>query len=129
MEQESLFFESVEDVLDAVIRATGGHKQVANDLWPSLRMETAYARIKACLNPEKAEKFSPSELMWLLARGRAKGLHIAMHWLCGELGYAPPSPVEPADQEADINRQLDASLEKLEHLTSRLARIRGIATQ
>lgn len=124
-QQEQLFHETWEEVLNDLILALGGHKRVAGELWPSLAQPTAYARIKACLSPDKPEKFSPGEVIWLLRRARAKGLHLGMHWLCDELGYSRPAPIEPKDQEAEIARHLDTSIENLEGLLARVERIRA----
>lgn len=125
MEQTSLFFESIADAIDGAIRATGGYKQVALDLWPSLKLDTAYARLKAALNPDKHEKLSPEELVWLLRRARDKGQHGAFYWLCDELGYTRPAPVEPADAVAETQRQLDELLTRAQLITNKLARLRA----
>jgi hypothetical protein len=125
VEQEDLFFETVADALDGAIRATGGHKAVALDLWPSLKLDTAYARLKAAINPDKAEKLSPDEVVWLLKRAREKGHHAAFYWLCDELGYSRPAPVDPTDQAAELARQLEATADRFEAITARLARLKG----
>src|SRR5688500_2959577 len=48
MTQTKLFYDSVDDAIATTIMAIGGYKKVAVELWPSMKMESAYARLKAC---------------------------------------------------------------------------------
>lgn len=129
MEQQDLIHEDWRDALRHAVKAMGGYDVVGAEIWPSKPRRAAGAWLSDCLNPERPAKLDIEEIQQLMRMARNKGLHIVLHFLCDELGYSRPSPVEPADQEADVNRQLDASLEKLNQLTNRLARIRGTATQ
>ncbi|MDP2322540.1 MAG: hypothetical protein Q8N51_00730 [Gammaproteobacteria bacterium] len=129
MEQQDLIHEDWRDALRHAVKAMGGFDVVGAELWPGKTRRAAGAWLSDAINPERAAKLDLEELLQLLRLARAKGLHIGLHFLCDELGYTRPSPVEPSDQEAEIGRQLDANLKTLDALTSRLARIRGTVTQ
>lgn len=129
MEQQDLIHEDWRDALRHAVKAMGGYDVVGAELWPGKTRKQAGAWLSDAINPDRAAKLDLEELLQLMRMARNKGIHIGLHFLCDELGYTRPSPVEPADQEAEIGRQLDAGLKALDHLTSRLARIRGIATE
>lgn len=125
MEQNQLFIESIYVALDDVVRACGGYKKVAGQLWPDLAADSAYARIKACLNPEKAEKLSLESIEWLLRLGRSNGVHVAATHLMRQAGYedpipsAPKSPkrmlLEKAEALAAQQRRLQEDIDRLDH--------------
>lgn len=95
MEQNQLFTESLYMALDDIVRACGGYKKVAGQFWPKVAPESAYARIKNCLNPEKGEKFSLEEIESLLLDGRKAGCHVAAIHLMRFAGYEDPVVAPP----------------------------------
>ena len=125
MEQNQLFTESLYVALDDVIRACGGYKKVAGQLWPDLALDSAYARIKGCLNPDKAEKFSLETIEWLLKTGRLNGVHVAATHLMRVAGYKDPVPCAPKSPKrvllerqealASEQRRLQEEIDRLDH--------------
>jgi hypothetical protein len=89
-EQIVLWHDSIEDALGTAVKALGGPKVVAKMLWPTLadnKPETAYTRLMHALNPEKAEKLSPDEVIMIGLRAReiscnAVQEYLAGKWLC-----------------------------------------------
>ncbi len=102
MSQERLFYEDLNDVLDAVIKCLGGYEKVAMDLWPSKPLRTGYARLKACVNPDKDEKLALEEFLLLLKWARAKGCHMGMAFVNEDCGYVPPEPKDPLAEKAEL---------------------------
>lgn len=99
VEQAVLWHDSLEDALGSVIHALGGRKAVAEMLWPVLykqKPDTAYSRISHCLNPEKAEKFSPDELITILEKANEIGAHEAMQYIGMRTRYEV-NAVSPGD--------------------------------
>ena len=123
MEQEPLFYEDLTAALGHVVSALGGPKTVGVELWPSLSADTAGRKVAHCLNNEHAQFFHPQELVWLLAKARAKGLHSAMAYICNEAGYADPLPIEPEDEAAALIREFNAGVKSLEVMAKKLDRL------
>ena len=123
MEQQDLIHEDWRDALRHVVKALGGMEVVGADLWPGKTRKHAGTWLSDCLNPERAAKLDLEELIALMRMARAKGVHLPVHFLCDELGYARPTPVEPADQAAELARQLDATVARAEALAVRLQRV------
>ena len=57
-------------------------------------------------------------------------MHYEMNFVCADVGYAAPSPIEPRDEVADLMHAFNASVEMQAHLTSRIekavARMGGV---
>lgn len=112
MDQNPLFTESIYVALDDIVRAAGGHKKVAGDLWP--KKSTGYHSLKNKLNPEHHEKFDLEELMQLLVLGREVECHTAMYFLADETGYERPQIAAPKSPRAIwLERQARAAAEML----------------
>ena len=123
MEQNQLFTESLYVALDDVVRACGGYKKIAGQLWPDLAIESAYARIKACLNPDKAEKFSVETIEWLLRIGRMNGVHVAATHLMRSAGYQNPIPCAPKSPKRILLERQEALAAEQRRLQEEIDRI------
>ena len=87
-----LFHERIEDAIDEVIRGAGGRKKVAVELWPDKPAREAHNLLDACMNPERRERFAPSQVLWFAQRGRQIGCHAVIMFMARECGYADPTP-------------------------------------
>lgn len=123
-QQVQLFYESITDVLRALVQALGGAKKVGAAMRGNdIGIEAAGRWVLDCLNPDRRERFTPEQVLWLLAEARKVQFHAGMHYINVEAGYAPPLPVEPEDERAQLQRQvieatavLRQSIERLERL-------------
>lgn len=122
MTQDSLFYESVTDALDGVVKACGGAKAVGCRLWPEKTPQAAHTLMLACLNEARPEKLSPEQVLWLLAAGRKVGCHAAMNYLAREAGYSDPLPVEPEDERARLQREYIEATKALQAIAGRIER-------
>lgn len=120
MNQEALFYDTLEEALSPAIDAMGGRKVVACDLWPRKPPREAHNRLNACLNSEKEDKFDSCDLVYLLKRAREIGAHGAMRFLCAQAGYAEPVPVEPQDERAQLQRAFIESVKTQAKIAERL---------
>jgi hypothetical protein len=123
--QNQLFVEDEDDAFDAAIRFLGGYKAVAMWLWPQLKPETAYARLKACFNDSKDEKLSWVDGRRIMAKAREKGCHIIMFHLCDELFYERPRTITKEKVEAELQEEADVLLERVESIADKLRKVRG----
>lgn len=117
--QTALFHDRVEDAIDEVIRACGGRKQFACEMWPDKPQRDAHNLLDACLNPERREKFSPTQVMYILKRGRDVGCHAFMHYFGQECGYE----VRPIQKDAEVNRLTDVVEQSTKTLAAALAQL------
>jgi hypothetical protein len=120
MDQGSLFIERFEDAVDALVRAIGGRKNVAQRLWPTKDPRDAHNLIDACLNTARREKLGAEEIQWLLAEGRKANCHILAEYLIGKAGYAPPVPVDPESEKEKLAREFMRSVEEQRKITARM---------
>lgn len=126
MSTDRLFCETIEEAIDEVLKASGGRKKVAVDLWPSLGVREAHNRMDACLNPERREKFDPTEIVWIARLGRQVGCHSLMRYLCHECSYAEPTPLEPEDERARLQREYIDAVNRLAKLQADISRSPGL---
>lgn len=121
--QEELFHEDINAALGHVISALGGNKKVGVELWPSLSADQAGKKVSNCLNSEHAQQFHPCDIVWILREGRKAGAHSAMGFINQECGYAPPQPIEPEDESAELQRQFIASVKQQAEMLKRMERL------
>jgi hypothetical protein len=108
--QLPLIVEDLPTALSDVARALGGFKRSGAMLRPELPADQAGRWLADCLEAGRREKLSPEQLLMLLREGRRVGCHSAMAFLAQECGYAPPQPVEPQDEAAELQRQFLAAV-------------------
>lgn len=118
--QTSLFCESVAEALLEVVKGTGGYKAVGPELWPELPQEQAAQKLRDCLNPDRREKLSPEQVLWIARRGRHQGCHAVMAYFARECGYADPLPIEPEDERAALQRDFIEASKTMQKMAARL---------
>lgn len=121
--QEELFHEDIYAALSHVISAIGGAKHVGVELWPSLSADKAGRKVADCLNSDRAQQFHPDELVWILSEARKKGVHSAMAFITTECGYADPTPVEPEDEAAKLQREFIAAQAQMTQMLKRMEKL------
>lgn len=122
--QPELFHERFEDALAETIAACGGRKAIAGGLWPDKPQRDAHNLIDACLNPERREKFSPSQLIYILKKGREAGSHAAAMYLARECGY-DIKPIVQAEEVDRLTTVIEQSTKQLAGALAMLDRIQG----
>lgn len=120
----ALFYEDIYAALGELVRATGGMKTVGSEMRPEMLADAAGNWLKDCLNADRREKLDPQQVVWLLKRGHAYGVHDGLAYINMEVGYEPPRPIS---NEATFKTALDdlrvmqESMAKTAALVSRLA--------
>lgn len=123
METPSLFCDSIEEAVAEVALACGGRKAFAAAMWPALGTREAHNRFDACCNPERREMFHPSDLLYIIRRGREVGRHSVMLFLAREAGYSDPIPLEPEDERAKLQREFAEAVRAQAKLVERMERL------
>lgn len=106
----------------SVVNSIGGPKEVGRRLYPQKTEDAARRYLLDCLNPDRDHDIGAEGLLTLLRWAREKGAHFAINWICDELGYSHPSPIEPEDQRAELQRQFLGGVERLEQLARKLGK-------
>lgn len=120
--QESLFHERLEDAIAAVADVIG-RKRVACKLWPDKSERDAHNLFDACVNPERRERFTPSQVMYIAKLGRERGLHSIATYVMRELGYADPVPIEPEDERAKLQREYIEAARSMARMAERIEKL------
>jgi len=123
MDQKPLWHDSLEDALRDVIYALGP-KKAAGDLWPDKDPTHGVRALHHALDPERAEKLSISEIVWLLREGSMNSHHMAMAHLSAVCGYRPPEPTTPEDERAQLQREFIEAKKEFSRLAARIERLR-----
>lgn len=123
MNQPALFHEDIWQALRDSVSALSGAKVVGHKLRPELDPEKAGRWLLDCLNPDKADKLSIDQLLLILADARKANCHIAASFIANVTGYAEPTPLEPQDERAALQRDFIKSVEMQRQIMSRLERL------
>jgi hypothetical protein len=120
---EALFYDSELDPLKLTVMAIGGAKKAAELLW-GVNYKSGEQRVRDCLNPNRDEKFSFAEVCILARAGHDAGCHAIAVYFNSEGGYAPPVPVTPEDEQAELDRRVLESVGEVRSLLERWERNR-----
>lgn len=119
-QQMPLLVEDLPTAIRAAIQALGGAKNAGSMLRPELPADDAARWLRDCLDDGRREKLSLEQFLLVLTEARRAGCHVAMAYLCETAGYAPPQPVEPADEAAELQREFIAAVARLGTIERRL---------
>lgn len=115
-----LFYGDENEALRSAIENGKGYKATAAFLWPGLKPDTAYARIKACVNEDKPEKLSFGEIIALCSfNGRFDPFMFASD----EISHDRPTPRAPEDMEAQLMREYINAVAQQGRLAERMERL------
>lgn len=112
--------ESMNDALIACVKALGGSKQVGPLLWPDAAPDAAQRKLLDCLNEDRPHHLTPAQTLMVLRLARHRGFHDAADFMMSELGYAPPVPVDPRDEAAELQRQFIVATEQMAAMVERM---------
>lgn len=119
--------ESLNAAIVECVKALGGSKQVGPLLWPEKTPDAAQRLLLDCLNDDRPAKLSPEQVMFVLRLGRARGFHDALNFICADLGYSEPQPIDPKDEVAELLRMNNELRTKLLQSSERIERLLGPA--
>ena len=98
-------------------------KQVASALWPSMKPDSAYARLKNSLRPERDEKLSFAEVIFIC---RETNCFDPIYYACDELTLHRPLPKAPADEKAELLLTIQKQQAQLLQAMARLERTNSL---
>lgn len=110
--------------LERVVVALGGSKRVAPLIWPEKGLTEAQRLLCDCLNDERPAKLDFAQVLFILRLARQKGIHQGMEFVADQVGYSHPTPVDPVDEAAELQRQF---IEATAHLSEMAQKIQALA--
>lgn len=119
--QVELFHERIEDAIATDIKALGGPKKVAGWLTPA-KGESGADWIRACLMPDRREKFSPDELLLIKRRAREIGSFATVTYEAQQLGYRVEW-IDPQDEADELRRDVRDLLKVVNQRLERIERV------
>ncbi|MDR0251503.1 MAG: hypothetical protein LBI35_09420 [Burkholderiales bacterium] len=116
--QNKLFFDDEHEALALMVSGCAkGTKALASYLFPHLKPESAYARLKACLNPEKDERLTFGQI---IAAMKFCGSYEPLLYACDETMHSRPKRIELEDQKAALMREYIAASKTLIGVVQRI---------
>jgi len=110
------------DALQRMVRnGRKGIKELAAHLWPYMNQSSGYARVAACLNPEKDKKFALDELASAM---KFCGRYDPLYYLCDATLHARPERRAPRDEEVQIVETIKDATNVLKMALSQLENMR-----
>ena len=117
MEQIPAFYDDHFHALRAAIEGGRGYKETAAHLWPNMKIESAYARLKKCTHADNEYKLDLSEV---LAVCRFNDRFDPLYYLCRETMHEIPKRNEPADVAQTLAQVIAANCAENRRMTDRL---------
>lgn len=116
-----LFYDDEFDALaQTIANSDKPFKACAAFLFPHLKPESQYARLKACLNPEKDERLTFGQIIALCDFCKT---YDALHFMADELNHERGGIKNPADELAELQRDFVKGAKLLEHVAARIEQI------
>lgn len=121
-----LFYDDEYDALRTMIGESGKpFKECAQFLFPDMKPESAYAKLKACL--DGGEKLSLGQAVALM---KFCGSYDPLMWMCDETLHQRPEQKAPEDHEQKIVSVIENAAHTMQRAMQELnqfRRIRGVA--
>jgi hypothetical protein len=120
-----LFYEDEFEALQLMVSSSGKSvKEVASHLWPDMKPESAYAKLKACLNPKGDENFRFSQVIALM---KFCNSYEPLEYMCDETMHARPDRKAPQDDMVKLSETIQGAADVLAKATAALERLQGHA--
>jgi hypothetical protein len=105
-----LFYDDEFAAIRDVIEAGKGYKATAMHLWPAMKAESAYARLKVCCNEHGDQHLRFGEIVRAM---QFNDRFDVLFYLCDETGHDRPQRRAVADVQAELMREFNRSVERL----------------
>ena len=121
-----LFYEDEFDALQCMVGESGkGFKACAAFLWPDLKPETGYAKLKDCLNANGSEKLKFGQVLALMTFCER---YDPLLYLCDETLHARPDRKTVDDESVKLVEVIGAASSTLNKALAQLAKLQERAS-
>lgn len=108
--QNKARYEDGREALRHVIENGKGYEKTAHHLWPSMALNSAYARLKKCTTAEGDQKLDFDEV--ILASLFNERYDALMH-MCDRCLHERPKPRSPEERRDELMQRFNAGVEQL----------------
>lgn len=121
--QDKLFYDDEFEALNLMIsNSSKSFKEVAAFLFPHLKPESGYARLKACLNPEKDERLTFGQI---LAAMKFCERYDPLMFACDETMHARPDRKSVKDEEIKLAEAINGAASIMAKAMKQLEALQG----
>lgn len=121
--QTKLFYEDEHEALQLMVSNSGKTiKEVASFLWPDMKPESAYAKLKTCLNPKGDESLRFGQVIALM---RFCNSYEPLQYACDETMHARPDRKAPEDDVVKLTETIQTAADVLTKASAALERIQA----
>lgn len=122
MDSGKLFYEDEFEALSLMISGSDKtFKEVASYLFPHLKTESAYARLKACLNPEKDERMTFGQI---IAAMNFCCRYDPIYFACDDTLHHRPARKAPEDEETKFIEAIQQAASTMDKAMRQLEALR-----
>jgi hypothetical protein len=123
--QMKMFYEDEFEALQVMVSSSGKSiKEISAFLWPDMKPESAYAKLKACLNPKGDESFRFSQVIALM---KFCNCYDPLYYICDETMHARPDRKSPEDDMIKLSETIQGAADVLAKATVALERLQSNA--
>jgi hypothetical protein len=120
--QGKLFFEDEYEALNLMVsNSARSAKELACFLFPHLKPESAYARLKSCLSAERDERLTFGQI---IAAMRFCECYEPLMFACDETHHARPDRCAPDDEKVRLVEAINGAAEVMQRAMRQLEHIR-----
>lgn len=124
--QTKLFYEDEYEALNMMVsNSSRSAKELAGYLFPHLKLDSAYARLKACLNPDKDERLTFGQI---IAAMKFCEQYDPLMFACDETMHARPARKAVKDEEVRLVEMVNGAAHTLERAMRELKLLQGRAS-
>jgi hypothetical protein len=121
--QMKMFFEDSDEALQLMVSNSGKSiKEISSFLWPEMKPESAYAKLKSCLNPKGDENFRFNQVIALM---KFCNSYEPLEFICDETMHARPDRKLPEDDIVRLSETIQNAADVLAKATVALDRIQS----
>lgn len=121
--QAKLFYEDEFEALNLMVsNSQKTPKELACYLFPHLKAESAYARLKACLNSEKDERLTFGQI---IAAMKFCECYDPLMYACDETLHARPDRKAPQDDEVRLVEAINGAADVMNKAMRQLENLRA----
>jgi hypothetical protein len=117
----SLFYDDEFHAIRAAIEEGKGYKETAMRLWPAMKPESAYAKLKASTHVQGDQKLRFGEIVEVM---RFNERFDPLYFACDETLHHRPATKAPADEEAKLVIAIDGAATTIERAMKALEALR-----
>lgn len=121
---ERLFYDDEYSALQLMIAASNRtFAECAHFLWPAMKPESAYTKLKRCCDSHGDERLSFGQVIALM---KFCGQYDPLYYACDETLHARPDRKAPGDQEQRIVESIDNAAHSLQRAMQELQQFRRL---